>query len=166
MLTQQMASELASPFFAQRGWDQVLALAFEWRQNCQLLRELPEDPPLHRSPVLFSITKATSNIPKSLCFWQAPATFRGMHPPILAKPRAGTQAAVQHSLLQLHQQQHQMLCHFRGAQPHPQPHSSYWGLERTWETQVSTEEGGTDRKLPVPFLISTPIEGWKGKRHC
>lgn len=82
-------------------------------------------PPLHSSPVLFSpLAKATSNPPKSLCFWQGPATFLGKHSSVLAKPRVGTQAALGRALLQLHQD---TKCSVSSAahNPTPKPHSSY-----------------------------------------
>lgn len=118
---------------------------------------------MHSSPVLFSpITKATPNPPKSLCFWQGPATFHGKHLSVLAKPRVGTQAALGHALSQLHQQ-YQMLCQLSGTQSYPPPPQFLLGLEGTWETQISKQEGGTNRNFPVPCLPGSPTRKGEGE---
>lgn len=72
----------------------------------------------------------------------------------LSKPRVETQAALGHSLLQLYQGQQQMLPQLSGTQLHL--HNSSWGVEGTWETQISKEEFGTDRNFPAACLPGSP----------
>lgn len=123
MLTQQMTSKLASPSSASQPNTKGLESSIWVGMKLSAHQAAPWGPPLCSFPVLFSpITKATPNPPKSLCFWQGPATFHGKHSSILAKPRVGTQAALGQALSLLHQQ-HQMLCQLSGTQPYPHPHT-------------------------------------------
>lgn len=130
MLIQQMTSKLASPFSASQPNTKGLESSIWVGMKSSAHQAAPRGPPWCSFPVLFSlITKATPNPPKSLCFWQGPATFHGKHSWIPAKPRVGTQVALGQALSLLHQQ-HQILCHLSGAQPHPHPHNSYWGWRK------------------------------------
>ena len=118
---------------------------------------------MHSSPVLFSpISKATPNPPKSVCFWQGPATFHGKHSSILAKPRVGTQAALGHALSAAPSTTPNAL----SAQWHttlPPPPEFLVGVEGTWETQISTQEDGTNRNFPDLCLPGSPTRKREGE---
>lgn len=156
-----MASELANPFSASKsnteglgssvgpGDEIVSSLGSSSRSQPQFPCHLFPYYQGNKQYIQKSLLLASPGYPP----WHAPWS--------LSKPRVETQAALGHSLLQLHQQQHQMLSQLSGTQPHP--HSSSRGVEGTWETQISTEEFGTDRNFPVACFPGSPSRDREGK---
>ena len=94
--------------------------------------------------VTSSPPRSSASVPPSCLPWQ--------HPSTLAKPRRAAQVALL--------QQHQMLWHTT-LPPTPQ---LMLRVEGTWETQIASEEGGTNRSFPASCLPDSPVRE-RRKRH-
>ena len=164
MLTQQMTSKLASPSSASQPNTKGLESSIWVGMKLSAHQAAPRGPPLCSFPVLFSpITKATPNPPKSLCFWQ------GTHQPFMASthqplPSQGWEHRLSWGRLS-HCSISNTKCSVSSAahNPTPTPTQFLLRVEETWETLISTQEGGTNRNFPAPCFPGSPTRKGREK---
>lgn len=141
---------------APRGWNQVLALVFGDEIISSLgsaMRAHPCTVPLPSSSILSR---------RQAIHPEVSTSGKPSYPPWHALIRVGTQVAQGHSLFS--SITNSAKCSLRSMTHNPTPRPLLLpGVEGVWETQISTEEGATNRNFPAPFLPGSPAREGEGK---